>query len=82
MTVVKYALVKMPSGEIKIEDNSTKIGKGRIEKLCNEGAVSAGTIESDLTKYQLKQGISYEANLKYSSIFDKFWKLRRFIDEL
>lgn len=82
MTAVQYVLIQMPGGEIKIEDNSTHIGKGRIEKLCLLGGVSAGTIESDLTRYQLKCGISHEANTKYASIFDKLCRLRKFVDEL
>ncbi len=31
----------MPTGEIKFEDNSTIIGKGRIEKFCYGGAGEA-----------------------------------------
>ena len=53
---MKYALLKRTDGQIVIIDNSTHIGKGRIEKLCNDGAVGVGTIESNLTPGELKSG--------------------------
>lgn len=77
-----YVLLKMPSGEIKIEDNSTHIGKKRVEKLCNEGGEFAGSIESNLYPVQLKRGISHNAREAYEAEIAKLWKLRKFIDEL
>lgn len=53
---MKYALIQMPNGSIDIVDNSTKIGKGRVCKLIDEGGKPAGTIESDLRVGALKVG--------------------------
>lgn len=79
---MKYVLLKMPSGEIRIVDNNTHIGKKKVEKLCSEGAVSAGAIESDLHPGQLKRGISHEARGAYEVEREKLWNLRKFIAEL
>lgn len=79
---MQYVLLKMPSGEIKIEDNSTHIGKKRVEKFCYEGAVSAGIVESDLRPDQLKRGISHVAIERYEVENKKLWRLRKFVDEL
>lgn len=82
MSAMQYVLIQMPSGEIKIEDNSTHIGKKRVEKFCNAGAKSAGTIESHLPTIQLRRGISHEARERYKVENAKLYSLRRFIDEL
>ncbi len=82
MTVVQYVLLKMPSGEIKVEDNSTHIGKKRVYKFCNEGGIFAGTIESDLQPSQLKRGISHNDREAYEVERAKLWSLRKFIDEM
>ncbi|MDD4843517.1 MAG: hypothetical protein PHU31_04175 [Anaerotignum sp.] len=76
---MQHVLLKMPNGEIKIEDNSTHIGKKRVAKLCNEGAVSAGTIESDLRPNQLKCGISHGVIELYEAEYAKLWSLRRLL---
>lgn len=79
---MKYVLLQMLSGEMKIVDNSNHIGKGRVEKFCNEGAILVGTIESDLHPTQLRRGISHNEREAYEAENAKLWKLRNFINEL
>lgn len=61
----KYVLLQAPkidgeySSPIVIIDNSSQIGKSRVEKLCNEGYTPAGTIESDLKPSALKEGFNH-----------------------
>lgn len=75
---MKYILLQeKTTGEIRLIDGNNKSGKHRAEKLCQDGYVLAGTIESDLKAYQLKTGFEYiknrkldDANLKISKIWD------------
>lgn len=65
---MKYVLMQAPktedeySSQIVIIDNSTQIGKGKVQKLVNEGYSHIGYIESDLRPQQLKSG--FENNLQ------------------
>ena len=47
---MKYILLQeKTTGEIRIIDNSTKIGKGKVEKLlCQDGFEAVGTVETNL----------------------------------
>lgn len=62
---MKYVLMQAPktedeySSQIAIIDNSTRIGKGRVQQLINEGYSHIGYIESDLRPQQLKSGFEY-----------------------
>ena len=57
---MKYVLLQMPDREIKIIDNSSNLGKRRVEELCMEGATPAGTIESDLNRLRLETGRTHQ----------------------
>lgn len=65
---MKYVLMQAPkkteeySSQILIVDNSTHIGKKRVESLIFDGYKFAGTIESDLRIQQLKSG--FESNIQ------------------
>lgn len=62
---MKYVLMQAPkkpeeySSQILIIDNSTHIGKKRVESLIYDGYKFAGTIESDLRIQQLKSGFEF-----------------------
>lgn len=77
---MKYALLKRTDGQIVIIDNSTHIGKGRIEKLCNDGAVGVGTIESDLTVGQLKLGFEHTLSKRYEDLRDTVLRAKMVLD--
>lgn len=78
---MKYVLLQLPTKEIVIVDNSTNLGKGKVIKLCNEGAAPAGTIESDLNRLQLEGGLRYKAQRKYEEASERLYKIKRFVDE-
>lgn len=80
---MKYALLQAPMKEgeyrsqIEIIDNSTFIGKGRVEVLCEDGWTHVGWIESELKPSRLQAGLEYyaqkhidEAREKISMISD------------
>ena len=60
----KYILLQAPKpddyyiGQIVIIDNSTHIGKKRVELLIAEGYESVGFVESELTSAELKDGFN------------------------
>lgn len=56
---MKYVLIQMPDKSIVIVDNSTRIGKSRVSRLIEEGAKSAGTVESDLRAGALQAGFEH-----------------------
>lgn len=67
---MKYVLMQAPktedeySSQIVIVDNSSKIGKGRVQKLINDGYAHIGYIESDLRTQQLKSGFEHDLRNK------------------
>lgn len=77
-----YVLLKKQSGEIEIIDNSNHIGKKKVEKFCNEGAVSAGTIESDLSVNQLMHGLNCKTRRKLDAETEKLWRIKDFVNEI
>mgnify|MGYP000853799342 CR=1 FL=1 len=80
---MKYVLLQWPTtGEIVIIDNSTKIGKEKVTKLCNEGAVPAGTIESDLNRLRIDSGLRYKSEIKYADAIAKLYKIKRFVEDI
>ena len=72
---MKYVLLQMPDGEIKIIDNSSYIGKKRVEALCIEGATPAGTIESDLNRLRLETGLMHRRAVERDEALDKLYEL-------
>lgn len=77
---MKYALLKRPDGQIVIINNSTHIGKSRVEKLCNDGAVGVGTIESDLEPGQLKCGFEHTLGKRYEDLRDTVLRAKMVLD--
>jgi hypothetical protein len=62
---MKCALLQLRNEQIVIVDNSTHIGKGRVEHLCNNDAEPVGIIESDLRPAVLKQGFEKSMREEY-----------------
>ncbi len=79
---LKYVLLQMPDGEIKIIDNSSYIGKKRVEALCIEGATPAGTIESDLNRLRLETGLMHRRAVERDEALDKLYKIKEFVQEV
>jgi len=77
---MKYVLLKMADGVITIIDNHDSIGKGRVGKLCRDGAVFAGTIESDLPRGTLKDGLERYARQQYDEMRDRVSLARKVLD--
>lgn len=70
----KYALLQAPVEEgdytarIKIVDQSTKIGKMKVDMLTKAGYNFAGWIESELSVNLLRAGFDYDASVTRSTI--------------
>lgn len=64
----RYILLKAPDGEIVIIDNSTHLGKRKVESRINEGCKHVGFIESDLSPTSL----SFSLSLKVIKKLDKY----------
>ncbi len=60
------------SSQIIIVDNSTRIGKGRIVKLIEEGYSHVGYIESDLRMQELKLGFDHDLRNRIDKVHDLF----------
>lgn len=72
----------MPDGEIKILNNSSRIGKERVEELCMEGATPAGTIESDLNRLRLESGLSHRRAVERDEALNRLYKIKDFVNEV
>lgn len=74
----RYILMQAPitegdySSQIIIVDNSTRIGKGRIVKLIEEGYSHVGYIESDRRPQELKSGFEYDLRNRIDKARDLF----------
>lgn len=78
---MKYVLLKRSDGQIVIIDNSTHIGENRVEKLCNDGAVGVGTIESNLEPGQLKCGFEHTQGKRYEELRRQLLLVRQVLDD-
>lgn len=78
----RYVLLRMPDGEIVIVDNSTHIGKKRVETYCNDGAAPAGIIESAYNPMTLREGIARKYVVERDDAFERLWKIKNFVDEI
>lgn len=83
---MKYVLMQAPkkeedySSQIVIVDNSTMIGKKRVENLVERGYMCVGTIESELSEHQLKRGFSFEADKQVDVMHDLFREISKLAD--
>lgn len=83
-----YVLMRAPQSpdtanprEIKIIDNSDKLGKKRIEKLVSDGFEYVGKItDTSLSAIALKQGISSVVAHHRDEAYLKLYKIRDIID--
>ncbi len=73
-----YVLMQAPrteegySSQIIIVDNSTRIGRGRLQKFINEGYSHIGYIESDLSPQELKSGFDHDLRNRIDKARDLF----------
>ncbi len=78
---MKYVLMQAPKKEgeynsqIAIIDNSTHIGKGKIEKMCQAGYTCVGYIKSELHPRQLKHGFTYEWDKRIENLQNLILKI-------
>lgn len=79
----KYALMQAPAKDendfaphIVIIDNSSAVGKQRVESLANEGYKPAGWIESPLKLSRLKRGFEANMRRRYEQACEKLSKIR------
>lgn len=83
---MKYVLMQSPktedeySSQIVIIDNSTKIGKGKVQKLINEGYSHIGYIESDLRTQQLKSGFEHDLQGRLDNTRELFNQINALTD--
>ena len=83
---MKYVLMQAPktedeySSQIVIIDNSTKIGKGKVQKLINDGYSHIGYIESDLRVQQLKSGFKYDLQNRLDNARELFNQINAITD--
>ena len=74
---MKYALIRMPTGDIQIVDNSTHIGKGRVCRLIDRGGIPAGTIDSDFTIGALYAGFRHQKQVLLDDLDQRICTARR-----
>ncbi|WP_178695240.1 hypothetical protein [[Eubacterium] hominis] len=85
---MKYVLMQAPkkpeeySSQIVIVDNSTHIGKKKIESLIYDGYKFAGTIESDLRVQQLKSGFEFDLTKKIDDANEIIKNINKLSEEL
>lgn len=79
---LKYVLLQMPDGEIKILDNSSHLSKKKVEVLCMEGAMPAGTIESDLNRLRLESGLMHRRTVERDEALNRLYKIKDFVQEV
>ena len=72
---MKYVLIKNADGQIKIIDNSTRIGKGKVERAITNGGEHIGFIESSLRARELEIGFNVYANKRIKGLKDKQSKI-------
>lgn len=75
---MKYVLIKNADGQIKIIDNSTRIGKGKVEREIADGGEYVGSIESELRPMQIEKGFNVYANKRIRNLreqLDKIWNV-------
>lgn len=77
---MKYVLLQPNIGEqIKIIDNSTHIGKKKVESLCTEGYKAIGYLESEQPPSRLLRGFNADLN---NRLDEKYKRLRDIQDIL
>ena len=72
---MKYVLIKNADGQIKIIDNSTRIGKGKVEREITNGGEHIGFIESRLRARELEIGFNVYTSKRIKELKDKLSKI-------
>ena len=72
---MKYVLIKNADGQIKIIDNSTRIGKGKVERAITNGGEQIGFIESRLRARELEIGFNVYTSKRIKELKDKLSKI-------
>lgn len=81
-----YVLMQAPgaeegySSQIIIVDNSTRIGRGRLQKFINEGYSHVGYIESDLHPRKLTSGFEHNMQNRIDKARDLFNRISEIAD--
>ena len=79
--MIKYVLLQTAPGEqIKIIDNSTHLGKRKVEMLCNEGYKPIGYLESEQPPQRLLRGFNKDLNNKLEDKYKILRDIRQILD--
>lgn len=77
---MKYILMQKENGQIKIVDNSTYIGKKKVEDLCMDGYQAIGTIESEQRPIKLLGGFNRESYQKLEERGKKLEDIQKILE--
>jgi len=83
----KYVLLQAPKAEGEISaqiimiDNSTDIGKGRVESRIQDGYTHIGWIESDLRIPALKRGFEHYWHQQVNEAYNLFRRIADITDD-
>lgn len=73
---MKYVLLQMEIGEqIKIIDNSTNLGRKKVESLIVEGYRCIGYLESEQPPQRLIRGFNANLETKLEQRDKKLWEI-------
>lgn len=79
---MKYILLQTERGQqIKIIDNSTHLGKKKVESLCNEGFKPIGYLESEQPPQTLLWGFTRNLNEKYDLKIQKLSDIQKILNQ-
>lgn len=77
---MKYVLLQTEVGEqIKIIDNSTHIGKKKVERLCMEGFKPIGYLESEQPPQRLLRGFNKDLSDKLDEKYKILWDIQQIL---
>lgn len=66
--------------QIKIIDNSTNLGKKKVEKLLSEGFKHIGYLESEQPTQRLLRGFNQELSNKLEEKYTRLHDIRQILD--
>lgn len=77
---MKYVLLQTNAGEqIKIIDNSTYLGKKKVESLCVEGFKPIGYLESEQPAQRLLRGFNKDFQDKLEEKNKQLWDIHEIL---